>query len=94
MGRQLDRQTDTQVGGCGFHIMCFFFLLHKESLKNSVPYIYVVVAVCLSFELIIYLYLFASVLSHLVSTDLSRFVQVKYSLINNEHKLDTLTNTT
>ena len=37
---------------------------------------------------------FASVLSHLVTMDLSRFVQVEYSLINNEHKLDTLTITT
>jgi len=37
---------------------------------------------------------FASVLSHLVTVDLSRFVQVEYSLINNEHKLDTLTITT
>jgi len=36
------------------------------------------------------LYLFASVLLHLVTMDLSRFVQVEYSLINNEHKLDTL----
>ena len=42
----------------------------------------------------LYLYLFASMLSHLVTMDLSRFVQVEYSLINNEHKLDTLTNTT
>ena len=37
---------------------------------------------------------FASVLSRLVTMDLSRFVQVEYSLINNEHKLDTLTITT
>ena len=37
---------------------------------------------------------FASVLSHLVTMDLLRFVQVEYSLINNEHKLDTLTITT
>ena len=37
---------------------------------------------------------FASVLSHLVTMELSSFVQVEYSLINNEHKLDTLTNTT
>ena len=33
---------------------------------------------------------FASVLLHLVTMDLSRFVQVEYSLINNEHKLDIL----
>ena len=40
---------------------------------------------------VIYLFIyFASVLSHLVTMDLSRFVQVEYSLINNEHKLDTL----
>ena len=37
---------------------------------------------------------FASVLSHLVTMDLSRFVQVEYSLIYNEHKLDTLIITT
>ena len=44
---------------------------------------------------VIYLFIyFASVLSHLVTMDLSRFVQVEYSLINNEHKLDTLTITT
>ena len=42
----------------------------------------------------LYLYLFASVLSHLVTMDLSGFVQVEYSPINNEHKLDKLTNTT
>ena len=42
----------------------------------------------------LYLYLFASVLSHLVTMDLSRIVQVEYTLINNEHKLDTLTITT
>ena len=43
----------------------------------------------------IYLFIYlASVLSHLVTMDLSRFVQVEYSLINNEHKLDTLTITT
>jgi len=40
---QTDRQTDTEVSGCGFLIIGFFFLLCKESLKNGVPYMYVVV---------------------------------------------------